>query len=88
MPLQDLDLVAVRILDEEEPGHQGAVAEELLDVERLQTLVLEAGMLGIEIVDREGDMAVAGAMLLRLSLALVPGQLDLEVILGIAQIDE
>ena len=60
--LEDLDLVAVGVLDEEEPRHQRAVAVELLDVGGLQPELLEAPVLGVEIVDRERDVAVAVAV--------------------------
>jgi hypothetical protein len=74
--LQDLDLVAVRVLDEKESRHQRAVAVELDDVAGFQPGRLEARMLGIEITDGKGDMAVAGAQVIRLGGALVDGQLD------------
>ena len=49
--LQHLDLVAVRILHEEEPRHQAAVAVELLDVGGLQPERSEPPVLGVEVVD-------------------------------------
>ncbi len=62
MPLQHLDLVAVRVLHEEEARHQGAVAKELFDVGGLQAGFAKAAVLGVEIVDRKGDVAVAVAV--------------------------
>ena len=65
--LQHLDLVAVRVLHEEEPRHQAAVALKLLDVGGLQAELLEAPVLGVEVGDRERDVAVAVAVLVRLA---------------------
>jgi hypothetical protein len=45
-------------------------------------------MLAIQIGDGEGDMAIARAQLVGLGAAVVPGQLDFEVVFGIAQIGE
>jgi hypothetical protein len=65
--LQDLDLVPVRILDEKESRHQAAVSVKFLDVGGLQPEFLEAAVLGVEIVDRERDVAVAVAVLITAS---------------------
>ena len=64
--LQHFDLVAVGILDEEEAGDQRFALLELDDFARLQIFGLEAPVLGIEIVDDKGDMAVAGSEIVRL----------------------
>jgi hypothetical protein len=85
--LEHLDLVAVGVLDEEEARHQRALAVELLDVVGIEPLLLESPVLGVEAGDRERDVAVAIALLIRLLAALVDRQLDLEVVLGVAQID-
>jgi hypothetical protein len=45
-------------------------------------------MLAVEIRHRDRDMAIAVAMRVRLGAAVIPGQLDLEIVLGIAQIDQ
>src|SRR5688500_136867 len=45
VPLQNLDLVAVGILDEKELGHQRAVAMEFLDRVRVEAAFDEATML-------------------------------------------
>ena len=45
-------------------------------------------MLGVEIGDREGDVAVAVAERIGLGAALVDRQLELEIGLAVAQIDE
>ena len=50
VPLQHLDLVAVRVLHEEEARQQLAVAVELDDVARVQTRGLEARVLEIEVM--------------------------------------
>src|SRR5215813_1059812 len=88
VPLQHLDLVAVGVLQEEEAGHQSAIAFEFLDRVGCEAELGQPRMLAVEIVDREGDIAVAAAMAVGLGLALVPGQLDLEILLGVAQIDQ
>src|SRR3954466_14778779 len=88
VPLQDLDPVAVRVLDEEEPRHQATVAVELLDRLRGDAGLGQAPVLAVEVVHAEGDVAVAVAMRVGLGTALVQGQLDLEVGLGVAQVDQ
>src|SRR3954467_781185 len=82
VPLQDLDLVAVRILNEEEPRHQPAVAVKLLDRLRGDAGLGQAPVVAIEVVHAEGDVPVAVAVRVGLGAALVQGQLDLEVGLG------
>ena len=67
VPLQHLDLVAVGIGDEEEPRQQRAVAVELDDLARRQPGRLEAACSAVEIVDREGEVAVAVAELIGLA---------------------
>ena len=59
MPLQHLDLVSIRILNEEKPRQQTAIAFELDDLAGFEAGFREAGMLCIEIVRAERDMAVA-----------------------------
>ena len=86
--LEHLDLVSVRVGDEEEAREQRAVAVELDDLARRQPGRLEAGVLGVEVVDDEGDVAVAVAERIGLGPPLVDGELDLEVGLGVAQVDE
>ena len=54
----------------------------------LQPELLEAPVLGVEVVDRERDVAVAVAVLVRLAAALVDRELDLEVVLRVAQVDQ
>ncbi len=86
--LQDFDLVAVRVLDEEECAERLAVVRHRLDVFRLIAGRDDAGPLGFEIVDDEGDMTVAVAKLVWLGAILVDRQLDLEVVLGVLEIDQ
>ena len=88
MPLQDLDLVTVGIDDKEEFGKQGALAEELLHPRRFQTLRLEPAVLGLEILDGEGDMAIAVAELVGPLTVVVDRQLDFEIGRLISQIDQ
>src|ERR1700722_2364601 len=59
MPLQHLDLVSVRILDEEKPREQPALAIELNDLAWRKSRLSKARMLAFNVVDREGDMTVA-----------------------------
>ncbi len=77
--LQDLDLVAVGVLDEEEPAEGLAVVGHLLDVLGREALAQDARPLGVEIVDDESEMPVARPGLVGLGAALVDGELELEV---------
>src|SRR3954451_6330969 len=88
VPLQDLDPVAVRVLDEEEARHQAAVAVKLLDRLRGDAGLGQAPVLAVEIVHAEGDVPVAVTVRVRLGAAVVRGQLDLEIGLGVAQVDQ
>src|ERR1700722_1248457 len=81
--LQDLDLVAVGVLQEKETRHKLAVAEKLLDRVGLQGRLLKPRMCGIEIVDGERDVAVAIAVRIRLGAARIDRQFDFEVRLAI-----
>src|SRR6056297_2731987 len=77
-PLKHLDLVAVRVGDEEELGDDRralAAGRELDDLAGREAGLGEAGVLGLEVVDREGEMAIAVAEVVGLGLALVDGQL-------------
>ena len=88
MFLQDLDLVAVGILDEKELGHQRAVAMEFLDRIGIEPALDEAPVLAIDIWNGDRDMAVAVAVRIGFGAAVVPRQLDLEIVFRIAQIDQ
>ena len=48
----------------------------------------QARVLGVQVVDADGDVAVAVAQRVGLGPALVERQLDLEIGLGVAQVDE
>ncbi len=61
---------------------------EFLDRIGIEPALDEAPMLGVEIVDGEGDVAVAVAVRVGLGAAVVQRQLDLEIVLGVAQIDQ
>src|ERR1700722_1197673 len=61
VPLQHLDFVAVGIFDEEEARDQFSVLVELDDLARLEPFGLETAMLSVEVLDHEGDVAVAVA---------------------------
>ena len=56
VPLQHLDLVAVRILHEEEPRHQRALAVKFLYLGRVQPLAGKPVVLRRRVIDAEGDM--------------------------------
>jgi hypothetical protein len=88
VPLQDLNLVAVRVLDEEEPRHQAAVAVKFLNRLRADPGLAEPRVQAVEVVDAERDVAVALAVGVGLGPPLVQGQLDLEVGLRVAQVDQ
>ena len=60
-PLDHLDLVAVGVRDEEEPRQRPAVMLEVAQWSRREALALEASMLGVDVIDDDGEMAVAGA---------------------------
>src|SRR5262245_41007057 len=87
-PLQNLDLVAVRILDEEKSGEQAAVPVEFDDLARLEPRGLKARVLAVEIIDADGHMAVAVPQLVGGGAALVDRQLDLEGGLLVREVDE
>src|SRR3982074_1043854 len=64
--LDHLDLVAVGIGDEEKARECCAVMLEIAQRPGRQFLSLEPGMLGIEIVDHDGEMAISVARNVRL----------------------
>src|ERR1700735_1433080 len=86
--LQDFDLVAIRIFDEEKARDLLSVLIELDNLARLEALGLETTVLRVEILDDEGDVAVAVAKIVRLGAILVDRELDLVRTLGIREIDE
>ncbi len=83
MFLNDLDLIAVRILDEEKTRKPGSIVLEIHELARGETGLLKPGMFGIDIVHDEGGMAVAVAKLVSLLTILVDGQFQFESVFGI-----
>ena len=88
MALEDLDLVAVRVLDEKEAGHERAVPLELLDRVGAVAERGEAPVFPVQIVHADGQMAVAVAMGVGFGAPVVDGQFDLEIVFVVAQIDQ
>src|ERR1700760_2287688 len=88
MPLQNLDLVSVRILDEEEPREQLAVAVELDNVARRKSRGGEPRVFALDVVDRDGHMSVAVANLIGRVATLIDGELALDRRLVIRQVHE
>src|SRR6266851_1993517 len=86
--LQHLDLVAVGIGDEEEAGEQAALAHELLDRRRRDAEAGHVAMLGGEILDDEGEMAIGLAVRVGLGAPVIDGELELDVLAGAPQVDE
>src|SRR5580704_5448508 len=86
--LQHLDFVAIRIFDEEKARDLLSVVIELDDLARLEALGLETAMLRVEILDRERDMAVTVAKIVRVGAILVDRELDFVWRFGIRKIDE
>src|SRR5580693_210687 len=86
--LQHLDLVAVRVFDEEKARDLLSVVIEFDNLARLEALSLETTMLRVEILDHEGDVAVAVAKIVGLGAILVDRELDFVRRLGIRKIDE
>ena len=87
-PLQHLDLVAVGICHEEETRDDLAAGLEIHQLARLEPFGGEAGVFRVEIIDRNGHMAIAVAERIGLCPPLVDRQLELEPGLGIAEIDQ
>ena len=86
--LQNLNLVAIRILDEEELRHQGAIAKELLDIRRLKAEFLMPPVLSLQVIHRDGNVAVAVAMGVGFLSIMVDGQFQLGAAFLIQQVDE
>src|SRR5688572_30686285 len=86
--LQDLDLVAVGILDEKELVHQRAVAMEFLYRIGVESALDDTPMLSMEVRHRDCDVPIAIAMPIGFGAAVMPPQLDLEIVCRIAQIDQ
>src|ERR1700722_7673224 len=82
--LQDLDPVAVGVLQEEEFRHQAAVAMEFANRCRRQPFGRDAGMVRGKILHRECDVAVTVAQRIWFGQAVINRQLQFELA-GIAQ---
>src|SRR5690606_31555731 len=86
--LEDLDLVAIWILDKKESGNQGSAANEFLDGLRGNPAALHLVMRSFKVRNRNGEMPISIAMVVRLRAALVHGEFQFEIRLLIAQVDE
>ena len=56
--LQHLDLIAVRIFDEEKPRHQCALVHEFLHFIGIEAFRLEPSVDGVEIVYHESEVTI------------------------------
>src|SRR3954468_13269930 len=88
LPLQNLDLIAVRIGNEEKAGEPAPIMVEIDEPARRPAGRLEAAVLAFEICDHHRQIAVAVARRIGFGASLVDRQFDLEIGLGIAQIDQ
>src|ERR1700742_2861675 len=86
-PLDDFDLVAVRILEKEELRLL-PLEFDLPDRPGRQSCRFQPLMLRLERIDDHRDVSISIAEIVRLGSALLDGELELEIGLGIAQIDE
>ena len=86
--MDHLDLVAVGIGDEEEARQRPAVVLEVAQRPGRQLLALEPRVFGVDIVDDDGEMAVAVAQRVGLLAIEIDGQFDLERRGGMTQIDQ
>jgi hypothetical protein len=77
-PLQDLDLIAVGVCDEEKAGDDAARWGEVHELAGGKPCRRQPGMFGIDIVDADGKVPVAIAQIIGLGPALVDRQFDLE----------
>src|SRR5260221_11649851 len=78
--LQQLDLISIRVLDEEELGLAAARRKtELPDRTGAERQAREAGVLRFEVVDRKRQLAIAIAQIVGLGTAMVDGQLQLGI---------
>src|SRR6266852_8991493 len=76
--LDHLDLVAVGIGDEEKARKRRAVMLEIAQRPGRQFLSLESGVLGIEIVDDDGEVAISVARNVRLLSPEIHGEFEFE----------
>ena len=85
---QHLDLVAVRIGDEEKPCDDLARRCKFDQFSWVEAGRLKTGMLGIQIFDRYSEMTVAIAQVIGVCLILVDGEFQFKRALRVAEIDE
>src|ERR1700716_2270484 len=86
--LNHLDLVAVGIGDEEKARERRAVMLEIAQRPGRQFLSLESSVLGIEIVDDDGKMAISVARNVRLRSPDIHSQFEFERRRHVVQINE
>src|SRR5205807_10515138 len=86
--LNDLDLIAVGIGDEEKACERRAGMLEIAQWPGRQFLALESGVLSIEIVDDDGEMAIAVARNVRFLSPEIHGQFEFERRRRVAQINQ
>jgi hypothetical protein len=88
MFLQHLDFISIGVVDEKELREQSPVAVEFFHWFRIETQLLEAGVFFRDIIDGNGKVAVPVSVRVRLGPAVIYGELQLEVVFRISQIDE
>src|SRR5689334_24232193 len=86
--LNDLDLVAVRVGDEEEARDRLAILPEVQQRTGRQFLALETIMLGVDVVDDDGKVAKSVAERIGLRAREIDREPDLECRPWIAQVDQ
>ena len=85
---QQLNLVAVGFLNEKEARQPFVVALELLHRCTGVALAYQRRVRGAHIGTDHADVAVARAVAVGFGAALVLAQLDLDIVLGVAQLDQ
>src|SRR6202049_4159087 len=86
--LQHFDLVAIRILNEEKARNQRVVFPEFLDRRRRVAEFGQLAVHGVEIVGGEGVMTVAVTVRVGCGAIVVVRELNLEIVLGVLQINQ
>ena len=88
MPLQDLDLVPVRVLHEEESCEQRTITLKLNDFSGRKAGSFHSGMFAVEVIDTERHVAVTVTQVIRLDPAFVYCQLDFEIRGSVSQVNK
>src|SRR4029077_10367981 len=88
MFLQHLDFISIGVVDEKELREQSPLALEFLHRFRIEAQRLEVRVFFRDIIDGNGKVAVPVSVRVRLGPAVVYGQLELEVVFRVSQIDE